>query len=490
MSAASSERPKTHFDISVFMMLHGNIFLFEESGNESVTLPVTEQESTKTKTNNYRLKALRLPLNTKLYAPCILGYTYSYYQLYKFNLHTFIHGIHKVYIEHAIQEEYIPYLLSQINNYEPFVESLYQTQITNSRNRMHRPENQGKERALRIKITEQAVKKSRVKWVEHENCIEQKRYSITPNDTYIMLFRQQDLPPETKYPTYEDIKKHFNNPFTTVPHKFGREERTINYVVEYNDTSRLYSIKFVENKVDFVNLYFIHHIITQVLSFILPESVFDISIFDFSCSKIKFLLLPDDTEAELISSQKTSQPYPATLVYETISPDKAKEINRRKSGELPWAEPGSPTPREVMSPFPLPKSPFSKPVSPSYLQWSHKPWGALSFADFSHGNGAAAEDPLSPARPANDILTVQVPHELVTFVDFGFEVIDKFYTPQRARSRSSSPTSGQGGSRQSSHRRTRRHPRVGKVSIRHGRRRRRRGTKGRTNTKRRNTKLR
>lgn len=487
MSAASSERPSPTVNISAFIMLHGSIILHRESGNESVPEPDS------TKTNNYRLNVGLLPEHTELYAPGILGYTYAYYH----NLSKYIREIHSYYINNKDRVEggYIKFFVESINKYEKDFASAIQSGILDSRNMTHSPEY---ERALGLRLREQAVKKSRVKWVKHTNYIQEKRYSIVDRENYIMLFCGQELVTSDKTPDEisDEIKKikenivKFNNQNPT--YQYGTSQPVIKYAVIYDDKSHICLIKFhVDQAARLVHLFHIMNIINNVLSNIFVGSNYYLSIFDFSCSKIKFLLLPDDTEADFISSQKTSQPYPATLVYETISPDTAKEIDRRKSGRLPWAEPGSPTPREVMSPFPLPKSPFSKPVSPSYLQWSHKPWGAPSFADFSHGNGAAAEDPLSPARPANDILTVQVPSELVTFVDFGFEVIDKFYTPQtRARSRSPSPTSGQGGSRHS-HRRTRRHTRVGKkVSLRHGHRRRRRGTKARSrrNTRKRETK--
>ena len=100
---------------------------------------------------------------------------------------------------------------------------------------------------------------------------------------------------------------------------------------------------------------------------------------------------------------------------------------------------------------------------------------------------AAAADTHSPPRDPSDTFTIYLLDDVESFVDFE----SKFEN----RSRSVSPVIlirpilPNGGTRQSTH--TRRHPRVGKkVSIRHGHRRRRRGTKGRSrrNTRKRETK--
>lgn len=397
MSSATHHLP--HVNVSAFIMTHGGVNPENRTENE------------------YTLSATELPSNTQLFAPSILGNSYYDHQ----ESDKFIHQIHKEYIIKNPRPDYNVYTLDKIREYERTDVARFETARTISGDK---PVQDERERAKRLEFLETIVHKSRVTWQKHDHFITQKTYSIRANDNpqnSIMFFCGEDL---TSVVLSDAFKKRFNNSFTT--HSRSIMTDAIYYVVGYNLTSHICSIRFVNSSnVNLIPFLTIHEILSNVVSYVLGGRKFDLSMFDFTCSELTFLDEYAPTRGNLkplfISSDKRDR----TLVYGTIDKERVKEMRFMESGRLPWAHSGPPSPQPRLT-----RGLFS-----------------------DHVVGAAAADTPSPARHNPTLLVHLLPH-VETFADFEAKY--------DGRSRSVSPIiSGHGGSRR--RRRIRlRHPRVGK----------------------------
>jgi|LauGreDrversion4_2_1035121.scaffolds.fasta_scaffold00868_3 hypothetical protein len=441
MSAASSATLDSPLNVSAFIMMHGGV----------------DPDKHSSKKNEYILSASPLPPNTQLFAPSILGYSYYDHQ----DSDRFIHAIHENYMKKPPpRPDYIFYCLDKIRDFEKIDVARHETALAISGATRHPPEKEQYERAKRLTLSETAGLKSRVEWHPHQHYITQKTYSIDANDkpqNSIMFFCEEDL---SAVVSSEEFKQKFNNYYTKHPLSPGKTLPEIYYKVSYDPNSHVFTIKFVNLlNIEFIPFSTIHQIILNVVSYVLRGRDIHLSMFDFTCSEMTFppSSVADGNETIFISSEEHSRPYP-TLVYGTIPKDRFAEMKRTERGQLPFAYSGSPSPKPRET----------------------------TLRSFMNVGAAAAADTLSPPRAPSDTFTINLLDDVESFVDFK----SKFEN----RSRSVSPVLPNGGTRQSSHRRTRRHPRVGKkVSIRHGHRhgrRRRRGTKGRSrrNTRKRGTK--
>jgi hypothetical protein len=428
MSAASSATSGPPVNVSAFIMTHGGV-------EPDI---YTEEE------NEYILSANPLPPKTQLFAPSILGYSYYDHQ----ESELFIDEIHVNYIKkQSPRPDYILYCLDTIREFEKIDVARKETAIKISGAKQHPPEKEHHERAKRLIFSETVLHKSRVEWHPHTHYIRQKTYSIHANDkpkNSIMFFCEQDL---SAIVSSEEFKQKFNNSFTT--HRYyGIVTGEIYYVVGYDQESRVCSIRFINMyDVNVIPFFTIHEILSNVVSFVLPGRDVHLSIFDFSCSDIRFPHLTGGNETIFLSSEQHSRPFPR-LVYGIIPKDRATEMKRKEHGQLPYAYLGSPSPQPRQTTL-------------------------RSFMNSVDAAAAAAADTPSPGRAPSVTLTVYLLDHVESFVDFE----SKF----EGRSRSVSPILPIGGSRESTRRRhSRHHPRVGKkVSLRDGRRR-RRGTKGRS----------
>jgi len=426
MSAASSATPSRVVNVSAFIMMHGEIIphVYSEVKNE------------------YTLGASQLPPNTQLFAPSILGYSYYDHK----DSDRFIHAIHKKYINinsPPPRPDYIDYCLDNIRHFEKLDVARYESAIKVSGVMKHPPEKEEHERAKRLILSEAVLHKSRVEWRQHHHYIRQKTYSIDAKDTTqnsIMFFCEEDL---SAIVSSEEFKQKFNNSFTTHRYYYGIVTGEIYYVVGYDQESRVCSIRFINtDDVNVIPFFTIHEILSNVVSFVLPGRDVHLSIFDFTCSEIRFPHLTGGNETIFLSSEQHSRPFPR-LVYGIIPKDRATEMKRKEHGQLPYAYLGSPSPQPRQTTL-------------------------RSFMNSVDAAAAAAADTPSPGRAPGDTLTVYLLDNVESFVDFE----SKF----EGRSRSVSPILPFGGSRESTRRR---HSRVGKkVSLRHGRR--RRVTKGRS----------
>ena len=437
MSAASSATPGPPVNVSAFIMMHGDI------------VPDKLPDKHSSEKNEYILSASPLPSNTQLYAPSILGY--SYYDHPESD--RFIHAIHENYMKiQSPRPDYIVYCLDKIREFEKKDVARHETALAISGDTRHPSDKEQHERTERLILSETAVVKSRVEWHPHMHYITQKTYSTDNKDVpqnSIMFFCEEDLSPVV---SSEEFKQKFNNGY--IKHHLSpvKTHPEIYYKVSYNPKSRVFTIKFVNLlNIEFIPFSTIHQILSNVVSFVLRGRGFHLSMFDFTCCDITFppSSVADGNETIFISSEQRSEPYP-TLVYGTIPKDRFAEMKRTERGQLPFAYSGSPSPKPRET----------------------------TLRSFMTVGAAAVADTHSPPRAPSDTFTIYLLDNVKSFVDFESKL--------KVRSRSASPILPNGGTRQST--RTRRHTRVGKkVSLRHGHRRRRRGTKGRS---RRNTRKR
>lgn len=474
MSAASSATLGPPVNVSAFIMMHGGV----------EPIPLYHQPGQK-----YKLTGVKVPRNIRLFAPAILGNSYYVYNDTETNQN--IQDIHKEYVEmgDGKRPAYITYCLDKIRDFEKKEISMCETHMAASGAMSHQnEEDKKKARKTRLDVSRTAEHLSCIEWREHDFFIEQKTYSINHDDNppnSIMFFCQEG---EIPVPIDQAFKDRFDG--ITGTYEFVREttktQGTIHYNCACDVNSRICSIQFTnDHDVPLIPFRTIYELLLELVSYVFSRDNIHISIFDFTCDD---LLFPGDYHEvdgrfrpEFISSNKRD----GTLVYGTYDVERARRLDYERSGEYALAQSGSPSPRPLDSILRVRQ----------YETDSIRPGGV-----------AATVPSVSPGVPPTPTLTVHLSPQVVSFVDFeprfksrprsvSPDITYQTRTPielttQSGDLRQQKPVKPDGGSHRTHTRRRHscRHPRVGKkVSLRHGRRRRHRGTKGRS---RRNTRKR
>jgi hypothetical protein len=446
-------------------MMHGGV----DPIHIHIPVPPNEEEK------EYQLTGASLPSNTQLFAPVILGN--SYYDHIESN--EFIHKIHKEYLDKMRDgrppDNYINYCLDRIREFEKEDVAMCEIKMAASGAMLH--QNEEKARKERLKMSETVVHKSCVEWRKHEHFIEQKTYSIhrvdkPPNS--IMFFCQEDGRPNAMDLAF---KQRFDS-ITGIcefdrkmPGRPGGTKDTINFECACDLQSQICSIRFTDTRdVHLIPFHTIQEMLLELVSAVYNidddrKIHISLSFFDFTCDDLRFPGVYHEVHGSFrpvfISSNEREQ----TLVYGTIGKEIAERIEHEHTGVFKWAQYGSPSPQP----------PDARLRVRPYETGSIRPGGA-----------AAIVPSVSPGVPPTSTLTVHLSSDVMSFADF----VSKF--KDRPRSVSPGIKMYSGSHRTHTRRcRSRHHPRVGKkVSLRHGRRR-RRGTMAnstRSNRKRKTTK--
>jgi hypothetical protein len=471
MSAASSATSGPPVNVSAFIMMHGGvepIHLYHQP----------EQE--------YILTGVKLPKNIQLFAPAILGNSYYVYNDKETNQN--IQDIHKEYVKmgDVARPEYMTYCLNKIRDFEKKEISMCETHMAASGAMSHQnEENKKKARKTRLSVARAAEHLSCVEWREHDFFIQQKTYSINHDDNppnSIMFFCQEG---EIPVPIDQDFKDKFDS--ITSTYKFVRETTQPQGIIHFNCAcdvnSRICSIQFTnDHDVPLIPFRTIYQLLLELVSSVFSRDNIHISIFDFTCDDLFFPGDYHEDDGKFRPEFISSNIRDSTLVYGTYDAKRARRLDYERSGEYALAQSGSPSPR---------------PRDAILRVRQHE-------TDSIRPGGAAATVPsVSPGVPPTPTLTVHLSPEVVSFVDFKpkfkamsrsvspvisdkkrtpidpTKLINKFGQLIQKKKKPVKPEEVDGGSHRTHTRRcrSRHHPHVGKkVSLRHGRRR-RRGTK-------------
>lgn len=472
---ASAARP---VNADVFIMIHGGV--------KPVINPVWSHiDPLDAQKTHYTVTATTLPTNISLYAPAILGYSY-----YKDNTTEDIVKQAALHFKKYPSSNIIDSFLRILQTYE-------QSDICKLKKHLDTvvvPH--GYDRTEQLFNQEMHVVRTQMEWRRYSHYITEKKYLIYPDDeekdpstklsSCIMIYFDHVMRDKDK--VNENITSVYNSPHTTYILENGEQ---VKYTVTYDEISSTFKIDFGDTDVENVSLDNIIFLIRNLILTVGPPgttlSDIKLSIVDLTCDDFSFTEIDRANERPVLLSSVDSREDP-TLVFGTIQEGRALALELQTQTRWPslssrddesWdsyqlgVTSVSPSPSHSHS---LSHSHSQVPVRPSNTHVVHLTGGVETFVNFKL---------LSECRPSSS----QSPSKSMTsqraFV----------LSPQSSSSyyNGSSPNTipshsiqrPDGGSRR---RRRRTKKEVYRKNVRKSNRRRRRGTKGRTNTKRRNTK--
>lgn len=461
--------------VCAFIMTHGIV-----TPKKTPAVPPVGLQPTR-----YTVTATPLPVNIKLHAPAILGYSY-YEDKQTENIVTRAATLIQSTKKSDIAEKFLNYLkqfveykISRLNRYLSLVDLPH-----------------GYDRRERLEKQETLTVRTQMEWREHSRYITEKEYQIYPD---------QEKDPSRKLPSCimiycdtvnEDamniMNDTFNAPITTY---FSENGAQITYTVNYDKESSTFKIDFGDTDVKDVSLDDIIFLIKNLILTVGPDgTTFEqimLSIFDMTCDDLSFPNISAAGERPVLLSSVNS-PIDPTLVYGTIQEGRALEIEREtqtywpslSSRREPWrsyqlgVESVSPSPSRSTSPV-LSHSRSPAAASPSNTHVVDLLNGVESFVNFN--------------------LLIECQPSLLPPSSQSVESTRAFVSPSVSVASTNSSGSSDygpgwlsldnGGGSHRTHTRSRRR-RTKKVTRNNGRNSNRRRTKVRSKTKRRNTKLR
>lgn len=297
--------------VCAFIMTHGIVTPEKKPAVQPVGLQPT----------HYTVTATLLPVNIKLHAPAILGYSY-YEDKQTENIvtraATLIQSTKKSDIAETFLiylKQFVEYKISRLNRYLSLVDLPH-----------------GYDRTERLEKQETLTVRTQMEWREHSRYITEKEYQIYPD---------QEKDPSRKLPSCimiycdtvnEDamniMNDTFNAPITTYISENGEQ---ITYTVNYDKESSTFKIDFGDSNVDNVTLDDIIFLIRNLISTVGPHgTTFDnimLSIFDLTCDDLSFPEISAADQRPVLLSSVNSLKDPK-LVYGTIQESRALQIER------------------------------------------------------------------------------------------------------------------------------------------------------------------
>lgn len=335
---AAARPPSDTIEVAAFIMMHAGID------------PILTRASPKDSpaSYDYRLDASDVPDGINLYAPSILGY--SYYDSLKSV--DFLHDTNRTYIlSRRPRQNYIDYWLEQIKRFE-------EKHVANTTKLLDGTIPVG-ERAKRNFYGEIVTLKPRVKWKKHTHYITQKTYATDANYTVngeppssIIFCCQEDLP--------ENPVDKATRALQLIP-----EFKDYNCVCAYDERSHTFSIRFMAER-NIINIPFVDiilRIITTVVTAVLDARKYNLSIFDFTCSEVDFLDLPQ-TEPPVTPVFLSYNESENIMIYGT-NPTESFHHHEYNKLHLPFAGPGDASPAPHRSQFKTDEGPSHSP-SPAH----------------------------------------------------------------------------------------------------------------------------
>ena len=261
--------------VGAFIGMHGGIDPINTHKN------LTSKD--KPPTYECEISATPLPPGINLFAPANLGYQYISSHI---EITQLIDEIHKAYVSRQ-STDYIKFCLQQIRSVETDHVTMVRKYVDNDHRAIKKSEEDlMAQRPKRIQFGEVTTLKPRIQWKKHRHYITEKKYETHSSDepcNSIMFFCQ-----EIPEGSLEKAKEAFE-------HIIRENPQYANCVVRYNKLSRIYSIDF-EYDIYMIPFKFILDILNTILQAVLPDSRYELSIFDFSCSELYF---DEALEAEL-----------------------------------------------------------------------------------------------------------------------------------------------------------------------------------------------
>lgn len=316
-------------EVAAFIMMHAGI--------DSLQIDTPESY-------HYRLQASPVPHDINLYAPSILGY--SYYDSLKSV--DFLHDTNRTYLSTQPRplQNYIDYWLEQIKSFE-------QQHVADTTKLLHGDEIQVVDRDIANLYREMGILKPRVNWKKHRHYITQKTYAIDAHSknrdeppSSIIFCCQEDLPDELVQQANSALK--------------SEEFKDYKCVCAYDRPSRTFSIQFmVERNIRNILFETILLLIRIVLRIVLPQG-HNLSIFDFTCSEVDFLGLPQQLTPVFLSYNESEN----RMIYGTIPTEQFHHHEFNKL-HLRFAPTGSASPAPHRSHFNTDKGPSHSP-SPAH----------------------------------------------------------------------------------------------------------------------------
>ena len=359
MSAARDEHAAgSLLDVTAFFFMHGAVH------------PTKIDDSC-----NYSLTGTKLPLRTQLYAPKILGKSY-----HATDIINFVSGLKNSFDEGHVSfskfcfSKIVDYEREQVEQMEQEIKDSDFIRFMESGNTSEPRER--KERRLFLECA--IVKKSQIRWDEHECFISEKSYYIIHGDKIkncIMFFC--DINPINPLQRHEITLSN------------GKE---ITVYVSYNRKTNLFKITFDKSRDFIFSFEELNQIVQNVVGRLTNGNLdFNLALFDFTCCVTSF----NDDEClrgltpELLSSVtllNRDGPLPK-LIYGTVSEDRQREIKSDiKRGLLAGYDSDSFSDKESLSSpstSPAHKSTHSPlPVRAKPLLMVNLLNGVESFADF------------------------------------------------------------------------------------------------------------
>ena len=477
---ASADRP---VNADVFIMIHGGV--------KPVINPVWSHiDPLDAQKTHYTVTATTLPTNISLYAPAILGYSY-----YKDNTTEDIVKQAALHFKKNPSSNIIDSFLRILQRYE-------QSDICKLKKHLDTvvvPH--GYDRTEQLFNQEMHVVRTQMEWRRYSHYIKEKRYQIYPDEdqepstklsSCIMIyFDHVRRDKEKDNVVNEIITSVYNSPHTTYILE-NREQ--VKYTVTYDEESSTFKIDFGETDVKDVSFDDIIFLIRNLILTVGPPgtrlSDIKLSIVDLTCDDFSFTEIDMANERPVLLSSVDSREDP-TLVFGTIQEGRALALELQTQTRWPslssrddesWdsyqlgvtSVSPSPSPSHSHS---LSHSHSQVPVRPSNTHVVHLTGGVETFVNFKL---------LSECRPSSS----QSPSISMTsqhaFVSPQSSIESSYYNGSSPNTIPSHSIQRLGGGSRRRRRRTKKE--VYRKNVRKSNRRRRRGTKGRTNTKRRNTK--
>lgn len=400
MAAAASDK----IEVAAFIMMHAGIYL---EGPVQIHPHASGKDSPAP--YHYRLNASPVPHGINLYAPSILGYSY-YDSLMSVD---FLHEKNETYVSTQPRppgQTYIDYWLEQIKSFE----ERHVAETTESLNSGAIPHGERDKRNLYSEIV---THKPRVNWKKHTHYITQKKYTIDAD------YRDKGEPPSSIiFCCQEDLL----DKLVQQANSALQSEEFDGYkcVCAYDMPRRTFSIHFMaEQNIISIPFETILLIIQTVLRIVLPQG-HNLSIFDFTCSDVDFLGLPQPLTPVFLSYNESEN----IMIYGT-NPTESFHHHEYNKSHLLLAGPGDASPAPHRSQFKTDEGP------------SHSP---------------------SPADPT-PLIYVQLDEHIRTFVDVNLKVevgsnsiSPPRQTPIQSNTKRNKTEDGRHGGRARNHKKTRR----------------------------------
>ena len=520
-TAWKRQRGSDSVEATACIMIHGVV----TPVRKDPTLNLGCKSYTHQPCSEYTLTGTPLPNNVHLYAPSILGY--EYYDANRTD--TVIKERIANYKKSSTRQSYNKFLLSMFKRYETYNRDRVDKKVKNEYDLgiVH-----GSDRSDRLSDLSILTIRSQLVWLEHSHYITEKMYTIYPDP-----MSRSSTPPRRKplpsciiifcdnlrndFNVDTHINYIYNMPHTTHISSYEGKSVPVKYSVRYDETSSTFTIDFGDTDLgeDSISFEDIKNIILFLLLGVSPVGTYisniDLSIFDLTCSVLDFPeITASGLEPVMLSSIDDKLKDKSRLVYGTIQENTRSDIQQQH--ERSWSSIYKETdfnehhltlsPTQSPHPFPT-RSPTRSPTpspGPPGIHIVYLSDDVKSFVNFKlfpqHQSSLLQPGSVSPSSlnpfeyPQSFAGSTSV--SSYSSSNGGLAMLLGSDSDSDSRSERSIPRPGDGGNRRSHRTHTRRcrsrhHPRVGKkVSLRHGRRR-RRGTKAnstRSNRKRKTTK--